>query len=175
MNNHRNNDAKAREMHGRFEGLEDLDAELLTLDAQLSRLGSIDRDAIPTGLADRIAASTTGELAASKPGVIGVIGKTFPASVPVWSLRIAAMLGLAAAVGFAWVSTRPNSTGTSGRGQGITVASAASVEQDIESWLTLTNATESELAQLSIDSEDIDAGTISDPETDSWILDGEPL
>jgi hypothetical protein len=172
MNNHRYNDVRGAEAHGRFEGLEDLDAELLALDAQLSRLGSIDRDAIPAGLADRISAGTAGDLAASKHGVIGRI---FPASVPVWSLRIAAMLGLAAAVGFAWVSTRTNTTGSSGRGPGITVASAASVEQDVESWLTITNATESELAQLSIDSQDIDAGTISDPGTDSWILDGEPL
>ncbi|HLO39498.1 MAG TPA: hypothetical protein VK176_00635 [Phycisphaerales bacterium] len=165
-----------RETHAGFEGLESLGAELRAIDDTLARVGSIDRDAIPSGLADRIAAATEHRLEASNRGVIGRMFAFTGASGTSWGLRIAAMIGLAAAVGSAWLSMRPAASSTStSRIAPVTVAVAKSVEQDIESWLSITNATDSEVAQLSLDSQEIDAATISDPGADSWILDGEPL
>lgn len=158
-----------------------LPPELASLDSELARMAMRDLAAAPRRMEDRIALATSPRAvnAGGSAGGGADVVYSFPARgdrglSTRWSFRVAALLALGVTVGLVLVSLRSQSG--AGRGVGpMVVASAASVERDVDSWLKLTDPSQDEILQLTHDSESLDSALVQEPSVGMWFLDGEPL
>lgn len=149
-----------------------LPADLASLDAELARMARRDASIAPRGLEDRIAASTGPAIEGSEtPDVV----YTFPGvrrNTSWWTVR-AAVAAAVLAVSGALVYVAVNRSG--GPRSPVVVASAGSVERDVDSWLRLTESSEDEISTLAKDSEQLDSALVNEPSAGAWFLEGEPL
>lgn len=153
-----------------------LTPELAAIDAALAELAGDDLMRAGPRFEDRIALATAPVMARAETPEVTVLKFPSQSARPaarsgVW--RVAAVVTLAATAGLTWMAVRPGITQTS-RFTGMEMASR-SVEQDVDSWLRITDSSSEDLKQLAMDSDSLDRALASEPSAGEWFLDGEPL
>ncbi len=154
-----------------------LPPELSAIDAALAELAGDDRMRAGAGFEDRIALATAPGAARAEAPEVKVLKFPSQAARPAaWSgvWRVAAVVTVAATAGLTWMAVRPAITQSGRFPSGMELASR-SVEQDVDSWLRITDSSSEDLKQLAMDSDSLDRALASEPSAGEWFLDGEPL